>query len=93
MEKVEDLVRVLFEVKYGKGREEFKKVEDIFKYLERVYELVVEENYKPVLILDEMQTIEEVVNTTGKPVISGLFNFLYRDNQRKTFLPLSLCNK
>jgi AAA+ ATPase superfamily predicted ATPase len=51
-------------------------VEDIFKYLERVFELVVEENYKPVLILDEMQTIKEIVNTAGKPVISGLFNFL-----------------
>jgi len=111
VEKVEDLVRVLFEVEYGKGREDFKevvkevlkagakgvgkikgipipekifdylfgsarKVEDIFKYLERVFELVVEENYKPVLILDEMQTIKEIVNTAGKPVISGLFNFL-----------------
>ena len=111
VEKVEDLVRVLFEVEYGKGREEFKevvkevlkagakgvgkikgipipekifdylfgsarKVEDIFKYLERVFELVAEENYKPVLILDEMQTIKEIVNTAGKPVISGLFNFL-----------------
>jgi len=111
VERVEDLVRVLFEVEYGKGREEFKevvkgvlkagakgvgkikgipipekifdylfgsakKVEDIFKYLERVFELVVEEKYKPVLILDEMQTIKEIVNTAGKPVISGLFNFL-----------------
>ena len=85
MEKVEDLVRVLFEVKYGKGREEFKEVEDIFKYLERVFELVVEENYKPVLILDEMQTIKEVVNTTGKPVISGLFNFLIGITKEKHF--------
>jgi len=111
VERVEDLVRVLFEVEYGKGREEFKevvkdvlktgakgvgkikgipipekifdylfggakKVEDIFKYLEKVFELVVEEKYKPVLILDEMQTRKEVVNSAGKPVISGLFNFL-----------------
>ncbi|NPA39823.1 MAG: AAA family ATPase [Thermodesulfobacteria bacterium] len=52
------------------------KVEDIFAYLEEYFEEIREEGYQPVLILDEMQTIKDVINATGQSVLKGLFNFL-----------------
>ncbi len=55
---------------------ESEKVEDVFRYLESVFEVIAEEGLKPVFILDELQVIKEVVNTAGKPVLSELFNFL-----------------
>jgi AAA+ ATPase superfamily predicted ATPase len=108
-----DLLKVLFEVKYGRRRkrvsgivkeflkagakavERFKgvpvpekvfdylfvdsrKVEDVFRYLEEVFEEIGRSGYRPVFVLDEMQVIKEVVNTAGKPVISELFNFMVR---------------
>jgi len=107
---VEDLLQVLFEVRYeeskktvkefikelikagGKALEKFKgipiseklfnilfgspkKVDDVFRYLEILFEEIVKEGLRPVFVLDEMQTIKEIVNTSGKPVLSGLFNF------------------
>ena len=107
---VEDLLQVLFEVRYeeskktvkefikelikagGKALEKFKgipiseklfnilfgspkKVDDVFRYLEILFEEIVKEGLRPVFVLDEMQTIKEIVNASGKPVLSGLFNF------------------
>ena len=66
------------------------KVEDIFAYLEEYFGEIGEEGYKPVFILDEMQTIKEVINATGKPVIEGLFNFFVRLT-KETHLCHCLC--
>jgi len=66
------------------------KVEDIFAYLEEYFGEIVEEGYKPVFILDEMQTIKEVINATGKPVIERLFNFFVRLT-KETHLCHCLC--
>jgi AAA+ ATPase superfamily predicted ATPase len=52
------------------------KVEDIFAYLEEYFEEIVNSGYRPVFILDEMQTVKEVINARGKSVLVGLFNFL-----------------
>ena len=125
VEKVEDLMRVLFRVKKGKFSEKTKefikeilkggtsvieklkgipipqkifdilfgsvnKAEDIFAFLEEYFESIVEEGYRPVFVLDEMQTIKEVLNATGKPVISGLFNFMVRLT-KETHLCHCLC--
>ncbi len=53
-----------------------KKVEDAFRYMEVVFEEIAEEGFRPVLVLDEMQTIKEIMNEAGRPILSGLFNFL-----------------
>ena len=53
-----------------------KKIENIFKYLEKVFEGISKGNKIPVLILDEMQTMKEIINTAGRPVIHELFNFM-----------------
>ena len=125
VEKVEDLMRVLFRVKKGKFSEKTKefikeilkggtsvieklkgipipqkifdilfgslnKAEDIFAFLEEYFESIVEEGYRPVFVLDEMQTIKEVLNATGKPIISGLFNFMVRLT-KETHLCHCLC--
>ena len=108
-----DLLKVLFEVKYGSKRkkipgivkeflkagakvvEKFKgipvpekvfdylfvdsrKVEDVFRYLEDIFEEIVRRGYRPVFVLDEMQVIKEIVNKAGRPVLSELFNFAVR---------------
>ena len=52
------------------------KVEDIFGYLEEYFEQIRKEGYQPVFVLDEMQTVKDVINATGKSVLAGLFNFL-----------------
>ena len=110
VQTIQDLIQVLFDVKYGEGKKTIKevtkeifiggakaigkikgipvpekifeylfgsakKVEDVFRYLERVFEEIKGEGYQPVFVLDEMQTIKEVVNATGRPVVAGLFNF------------------
>ena len=62
----------LFDILFGKA----KKVENIFRYLERVFEEIRNEGYQPVFVLDEMQTVKDVINATGKSVLAGLFNFL-----------------
>ena len=53
-----------------------QKAEDVFAFLKDYFTLVLEKGYKPVFVLDEMQTIKEVLNTAGKPIIHELFNFL-----------------
>ncbi len=53
-----------------------KKIENIFKYLETVFEEIRAEKKIPVFVLDEMQTIKELINTSGKSVIHELFNFM-----------------
>ncbi len=53
-----------------------EKAEDVFAFLKDYFGMVIEKGYKPVFVLDEMQTIKEVINTVGKPVIHELFNFL-----------------
>ncbi len=53
-----------------------ERAEDVFVFLKDYFSIVVEKGYKPVFVLDEMQTIKEVINTAGKPVIHELFNFL-----------------
>jgi len=52
------------------------KVEDVFAFLKDYFTMVMERGYSPVLIFDEMQTIKDVINASGKPVIHRLFNFL-----------------
>ncbi len=66
------------------------KVEDIFAYLEEYFGEIVEEGYSPVFILDEMQTVKEVINATGRPVIGRLFNFMVRLT-KETHLCHCLC--
>ncbi len=61
----------IFDVIFGE-----KKVENIFKYLEGIFEEIRRCGDVPVFVLDEMQSIKEVINTAGKPVIHELFNFL-----------------
>jgi len=53
-----------------------ERAEDVFAFLKDYFSIVVEKGYKPVFVLDEMQTIKEVINTAGKSVIHELFNFL-----------------
>ena len=62
----------LFDILFGKA----KKIENVFRYLERVFEGIREEGYQPVLVLDEMQTVKDVINAAGRSVLAGLFNFL-----------------
>ena len=111
VEKIEDLLQVLFEVRYGDNEKDIKsfvkdllkggakvlgklkgipiperifdylfrdskKVEDVFRYLEIVFEEMEEVSLRPVFVLDEIQTIKEIVNESGGPVLNGLFNFL-----------------
>lgn len=52
-----------------------ESVEDIFAFLEDYFTEIEEEGLKPVLFLDEMQTIKDLLNASGRPVLSGLFNF------------------
>ncbi len=67
-----------------------ERAEDVFAFLKDYFSLVVEKGYKPVFVLDEMQTIKEVINTAGKPVIHELFNFLV-GLTKETHLCHSLC--
>ncbi len=123
VERVEDLIRVLFRVKEGEGKiskfikeilkdgakflervggipipegvfdllfRQTDKVEDVFAFLEEYFMEVVDSGYKPVLVFDEMQTIKEVINATGKPVLARLFNFMVRLT-KETHLCHSLC--
>ena len=120
-----DLLKVLFEVKYGSKRkkipgivkeflkagakvvEKFKgipipekvfdylfvdsrKVEDVFRYLEDIFEEIVRRGYRPIFVLDEMQVIKEIVNKAGRPVLSELFNFAVRMT-KETHLCHVLC--
>ncbi len=67
-----------------------RKVEDVFRYMEDMFEEIVKKGYRPIFVLDEMQSIKEVINAAGKPVISELFNFLVRLT-KETHLCHSLC--
>ncbi len=55
-----------------------RRVDDVFRYLEDIFEETVKAGLRPVLVLDELQLIKEVVNTSGRPVLKGLFNFMVR---------------
>ena len=66
------------------------KVEDVFAFLEDYFRAIVAEGVRPVFVLDEMQTIKDVLNTTGRPVIGRLFNFMVRLT-KETHLCHSLC--
>ena len=67
-----------------------EKVEDVFAFLKDYFSMVVEKGYKPVFVLDEMQTIKEVINASGRPIIQELFNFLV-GMTKETHLCHSLC--
>ncbi len=64
----------VFEILFKKS----EKVDDVFAFLEEYFKGVVNLNYRPVLVFDEMQTIRDIMNTRGKSVIARLFNFLVR---------------
>ncbi len=66
------------------------KIEDIFAFLEEYFEEVRDEGYEAIFVLDEMQTIKELINTAGRPVIHELFNFLVRLT-KETHLCHCLC--
>ncbi len=66
------------------------KVEDIFAFLEEYFEDIKEEGYQPVFVLDEMQTIKEMINAQGRPIIHELFNFMVRLT-KETHLCHCLC--
>ena len=67
-----------------------EKVEDIFAFLEEYFREVVEKGIIPILALDEIQTIKDVINATGKPILGRLFNFLVRLT-KETHLCHALC--
>ena len=68
-----------------------KRIENIFRYLERLFEGIKEQGKIPVFVLDEIQTIREIVNEAGKPIIGELFNFFVRLT-KETHLCHSLCS-
>ncbi len=76
----------VFEVLFGRQ----EKVEDVFAFLEEYFGAMVEEGVRPVLVLDEMQTIKDVVNAAGRPVLGRLFNFMVRLT-KETHLCHCLC--
>ena len=125
IQDVDDLIKVLFEVEYGKGKEaiseivkeivrkginfieevkgipiperlfdylfgEKKRSEDVFRYLEQLFRELVRSGKRPVFIFDEMQTVKGIINTAGKPLIEGLFNFFVRMT-KETHLCHCLC--
>ena len=67
-----------------------EKIEDVFAFLKDYFSMVIEKGYKPVFVLDEMQTIKEVINASGRPIIQELFNFLV-GMTKETHLCHSLC--
>ena len=60
-----------------------EKIENVFRYLERVFEEIRNEGYQPVLVFDEMQTVKDVINAAGRSVLAGLFNFLVGMSKEK----------
>ncbi len=114
IQNVEDLIKVLFEIEYGKGKEAIKEIikeflkkgakklieestgipipeklfdslfgkekksEDVFKYLERLFKEMVRHRKKTIFVLDELQSVKEIINTAGRPLIHELFNFMVR---------------
>ena len=38
------------------------KIEDVFAFLKEYFEMMVDKGYRPVFVLDEMQTIKEIIN-------------------------------
>ncbi len=68
---------------------ETKSVEDIFAFLEDYFR-ALSRRKKLIFVLDEMQTIKELINTAGRPVIYELFNFMVRLT-KETHLCHCLC--
>jgi len=55
------------------------KGEDVFRYLEMFFTTLVEEKkLKPILVLDELQMLKQLVNSRGNLVLDNLFNFFVR---------------
>ncbi len=69
--------------------QEVKKIEDVFAFLEDYFGALSKEK-KLIFVLDEIQSIKEVINKAGRPVISELFNFMVRLT-KETHLCHSLC--
>ncbi len=67
-----------------------KKLENIFRYLESVFEEIREQRKTPIFVLDEMQVIKELINNAGRPIIHELFNFMVRLT-KETHLCHCLC--
>ncbi len=67
-----------------------KKLENIFRYLESVFEEIREQRKTPIFVLDEMQVIKELINDAGRPIIHELFNFMVRLT-KETHLCHCLC--
>ena len=61
----------VFDLIFGQSR-----IENIFKYLRELFEGIKENGKTPVFVLDEMQTVKEIINFAGRPVMHELFNFL-----------------
>lgn len=54
-----------------------EKGEDVFKYLETFFRSLVEEKkITPLLVLDELQMIKNVANSSGNPMLEKLLNFM-----------------
>ncbi len=71
------------------GGEDPEKI-DLFHYLERLMKKLVEDEKKPVLILDEMQVLMDEINAVGRPLLVRLFNFAVRMT-KETHLCHVLC--
>ena len=69
--------------------QEVSKVEDIFAFLEDYFRALKEEK-RVIFVLDEMQTIKELINEAGRSVIQELFNFMVRLT-KETHLCHCLC--
>ena len=67
-----------------------KKIENIFRYLENLFEEIKDKGKIPIFALDELQTIKDLTNATGRLIIHELFNFLVRLT-KETHLCHSLC--
>ncbi len=67
-----------------------KKLENVFRYLESIFEEIKENGKVPVFVFDELQTIKELINARGRSLIHELFNFMVRLT-KETHLCHCLC--
>jgi uncharacterized protein len=54
------------------------KGEDAFHYLELLFSALVMKKLKPVLVLDEIQLIKEIINGAGNSLFDNIFQFFIR---------------
>jgi len=57
---------------------ETDKGDDAFAYLQDFFNGLVENDQKPIFVLDELQMIKKVANAAGGPLLDKLFNFMVR---------------